>query len=245
MLCFSVVAFAQSAADKDEVFSQANQLYEAGNYEQAIASYQSIIETTGPTANLYYNLGDAYYRMGEIGKSLVYFERAYRMNPADRDTRENLDFVYSKTEDHIEEIPQFMLVRWWNSLVQILSLRGWKIVFVLVLSLFWISFVIFRLSRDYMFRKVSFISTLSILAIFIFVIGLTISSYSLSKSHNQAIVTAPMTVVKGSPDGGSVDKFILHEGTKVKISDEVDSWYKISIADGSKGWMPIQDVTII
>ena len=76
-------------------------------------------------------------------------------------------------------------------------------------------------------------------------VGLTVSSSLSAHSRSEAIVTAPMSGIKSSPDQGSVDKFILHEGSKVKISDRVDSWLKVTIADGSKGWVSELDITII
>ncbi|MCQ2278016.1 MAG: tetratricopeptide repeat protein [Bacteroidales bacterium] len=228
-----------------ETFALANQAYEQGQYQQSVELYQTLIDGGYESASLYYNLGNAYYRQNEAGQALLWYERAHRLAPADRDIRENLEFVYSHTEDNIETLPQFLVVRWWNAVCSIANPRGWMTILIVVLFLLGGAVVLFFLARSYQMRKAGLIASGVMTLVMMLCVGLTVSSSFSAHSRSEAIVTAPMSVIKSSPDQGSVDKFILHEGSKVKISDRVDSWLKVTIADGSKGWVSESDITII
>lgn len=239
----SVSVFAAHTAD--EAFLAANKAYNAGHYEQAAQQYEAIVADGVESAALYYNLGDAYFRMGELGRSVLNFERARRLNPGDKDIRENLEFVYSKTEDQIQPLPQFFVVRWWNAVNSLTSTHGWANVTLVALLLACASAAVFFLSREYLWRKGSFVASVCFGVILVLAVANTASAGHKATTRQEAVVTAPMVEVKSSPDRGSVDKFVLHEGTKVQISDHVDNWIRIKIADGNRGWVLSADLTTI
>lgn len=233
------------AQEYTALFTEANKAYTDGQYEQALEQYNQILSSGQESAALYYNLGNTYYRLGEIGQALLYYERAHRLKPNDKEINENIAFAYSRTEDKIETLPQFFLVRWCHALVQAMSVHGWMWVCLILLAVGGASLVLFTLAHSYALRKGSLITTLSFAVLLLVAIVCTISANAQRTSHSDAIVTAPMSVVKSSPSESSVDKFILHEGTKVKLLDELDGWQKIRIADGNIGWMNSNDYTVI
>lgn len=244
ILC--TLAFASMYAQLPaEVFARANKAYAAEQYQEALTDYLSLVDQGMESADLYYNLGNAYYRTGELAQAILYYERAAQLRPGDKEIAENIAFCYSRTEDKIDAMPSFFLVRWWQSVVGAFSVRGWMWVLIAFSAALVALGACFFLSHDYALRKNSLMATLVTLVLWLVVLVATINASYRANHSNTAIVTAPLSVVKSSPNESSVDKFLLHEGTKVRLLDEMDSWVKIGIADGNKGWMPISDITII
>lgn len=244
-LLLLVVLLPALAFAQDEAFLSANKAYSEGRYQEAADQYQALLASGTRSAALYYNLGNAHFRMGNLGDAILNYERAHLLDPTDKEIQENIAFAYSKTEDHIEPLPQFFIARWWNALVGFLGPRGWLLIAILSALLFALCCGIFALSKSYSMRKGFFIASMASLVLALFCAGLFASALSHSNDDSHAIVTAPMAEVMSSPDSGSVNKFILHEGTKVTITDNVEQWVKITIADGNKGWLQTSDITII
>ncbi len=228
-----------------EVFAQANKAYAAEQYQDALNGYLSLVDQGLESADLYYNLGNAYYRTGELALAILYYERASKLRPGDKEIAENIAFCYSRTEDKIDAMPSFFLVRWWQSLVGVFSPRGWMWLLIAVSVVLVVLGTCFLLAHEYTWRKNSLMAAVATLVVWLVVLVATVNaSYRVNHSRT-AIVTAPLSVVKSSPNESSVDKFVLHEGTKVRMLDDMDQWVKISIADGNKGWLPVSDITMI
>ena len=159
------------------------------------------------------------------------------MAPTKKIIKDNLTLARSHTVDNIEEIPQLFLVEWGLSVVQALSLKGWLTLVAILFVLCCAAVGIFLVARDYNTRKKVFIIGIILIAATIFsAVCATISAHRASMD-NEAIIMEPLVVVKGSPDAKSVDKFVLHEGTKITIGDTQDEWWQIEIADGKTGWI--------
>lgn len=245
LLIVLLTAYTANAQTPAELFEAGNKAYKSGQYAEATMQYEAALSQGQESAALYYNLGDSYFRQGELAQAILNFERAKRLAPTDNDIQENLDFVYSKTQDKIQPIPRLFFVELWYDINTAMSPRGWLNCCIVLMFLLCACVVIFFLSKDYLWCKSSLIVGICLVCLLLFAGANAISSAHNATAHNEAIVTSPMSVVKSSPDPASVDKFVLHEGTKVKVDDEVDGWYKITIADGNKGWSESQDLTII
>lgn len=240
-----LVALGLQAQSSSQLFEQGNKAYNAEQYQTAVEAYEAILAQGEESFEVYYNLGNAYFRTGELGQAILYYERAALLKPNNSDVRENLDFCYARTEDKIEMMPQFFLVRWWNSINQCLTPRGWMWATLFILLLTAATLAYFLLSHNYFSRKRSLIATLIMTFLLLLTVINAANSVIRASSSREAIITAPLTVVKSSPSENSVDKFLLHEGTKVRLRDEMDGWTKIAIADGNNGWMPTDDLTKI
>ncbi len=220
-----------------QLFDQGNALYEQGDYAAAAEAYQKILANQQESWELYYNLGNAHYRLGEIGQSILNYERARQLAPHRREIKDNLTLARSKTEDHIEQLPQMFMVAWFHAAVNGLSPAKWRTVCVAMWLLLCVAIGCFLTTQKHKIRKISFISIVIIaLLVIISIVNTTFSSRNVSDSRG-AVVTAPMIVVKGSPDSKSVDKFVLHEGTSLTITDQQDDWWQIEIGDGKNGWI--------
>ena len=212
-----------NANNPDALFLQANEAYDTGDYEQALSLYNAVIEAGYESADLYYNIGNTYYRLEEIGYSILY-ERALRLKPSSKEIKENLMLARSKTADKIEEISPMFLVSWFKSILSITTPRGWRTILIIIVIITCIAAAIFFISSNYKTRKAMFIVSVPLLLLIIFsALNAAISARNVT-NNKEAIVIAPMVVVKGSPDQKSVDKFVLHEGTKLAITDRQDQW---------------------
>ena len=236
-LTFCSAVTLHAAEDSDKLFSQANAAYDSGDYLNAAALYNQLLSEGWQGWELYYNLGNAYYRLDEIGNALLSYERALRLAPNKKVVKDNLALARSKTVDNIEELPRLFIVEWTQAVVNLTTPRGWRTMLLVLVVLFCVAAYFFFVAKDYRLRKAMFITGSALaLLILISAVDATISANNVTK-NNEAIVTAPLIVVKGSPDAKSVDKFILHEGTKLTITDRQDDWWQIEIADGKSGWV--------
>ncbi len=242
LLSWTVTAMAQSPR---ELMSQGNVAFQKSDFVTAAKCYSKILEAGYANADLYYNLGNAYYRQDEFGQAILNYERALRLKPNFRDAQENLDLANSKIEDEIKALPELFIVTWARNITTWFSHTGWRIVILCLLALLSAAVAIFVLSRDYLWRKGALIGGIAVTGLLLIAIACSIATGVRQNSHNKAIVTSPLVVVKSSPESNSVDKLILHEGTKVDVEETLGDWHKIHIADGNTGWLTDADITVI
>ena len=245
ILLLLATALNAAAQTPQQLMQRGNDAYAKGDFVAAAQAYNAVLDAGYESADLYYNLGNVYYRQEEYGLSILNYERALRLKPNFRDAKQNLDLADSKTEDQIAALPEIFLAQWAHSVVAWFSPTGWRICTLILLTLLGTAVVLFLLSRDYAWRKGSLIGGIVTLVFLLLCIACTISASVRYNRHNQAIVTAPMAVVKSSPEENSIDKLVLHEGTKVNIEETLGEWHKIQIADGNNGWLQTDEVTII
>lgn len=225
-----------------ELAAEADRQYRIGNYDLAADCYRRILDTGYASADLYYNLANAYYRTGHMGPAILNYKRALRLNPSIADARENLALAENQTVDRITPLPQFFFTRWVDTLCTRITPPVWRIVWLLLLALLGTSVVVFRLGRRRSLRKAGFIATLVLFLFMLIATWLLLRSTTQYNAHRQAVVMPPAIVVKSSPEDSSIDKIILHEGTVVTVVDSLSSWYKITLADGTTGWCPTDNI---
>lgn len=220
----------------------ADDAYRQGNYAEAVVLYEQQIADGYTSAELYYNLGNAYYRENQMAKSILNYRRALRLNPSMRDAKENLALAESRTTDRIAELPQLFIVRWVDTLCTQVSPRIWRIVWLVLLALQGVTVVCFRLGRDLSLRKGALAGGLVLVVLLALASWLLLRTTARYNAHSEAVVMSPAISVKGSPETQSVDKMILHEGTVVTVSESLSGWYKIILADGTTGWCQSEDI---
>ena len=236
--------FAQADSDSvltgmDAVTSwveEGNQHYRMGNYDVAADYYGLALSSDNGNADLYYNLGNAYYRTDQLALAILNYERALRLKPSMSDATENLALANSKTQDRITELPRLFIVRWVDGLCTSVTPHAWRVVWLVLVALLGVAVLLLRWGGSTELRKAglagSRVTAVLLVATTLFLIGST-KRYN---SHSYAIVMEQAITVKGSPEQQSVDKMLLHEGTKVEVLEELSGWYKIRIADGTTGW---------
>lgn len=215
---------------------EGNQHYRMGNYDMACDFYGLALSSDNGNAELYYNLGNAYYRTDKIGLAILNYERALRLRPNMGDAKENLALANSKTQDRITELPRLFIVRWIDWLCTAITPHAWRIILLVLLAIVAAAAIALRWGQDATLRKAGLTTGIVTAVLLLATTLLLFGSTSRYNSHSDAIVMEQAITVKSSPEQQSVDKMLLHEGTKVEVLEELSGWYKIRIADGTTGW---------
>ena len=225
--------------------AEADSAYAHGQYQQAIAQYEALLKQ-GASADLYYNLGNAYYRTENIPEAVLNYERALLLSPGDRDIRFNLQIARSKTFDKIVPESEMFFVTWYRSLVSTMSVDGWARTALVALALTIILLLVYLFSERIWLRKAGFFGGVALLVLFV---GANIFAWQQKKdllNRKGAIIFAPAVTVKSTPAANGTDLFILHEGTKVVITDgSMKEWKEIRLADGKEGWIESKHIRVI
>ena len=247
-LVFLAVPVSGFAADTyvDSLFNAANAAYADGRWQDSAQTYASIENLGLESAVLYCNLGNAYYKTGDIAKAVLYYERALKLDPSYADARYNMAIVSELTQDRIEPVPEFILKTWTRGLCYALDSDTWAVAVLVFLALTAAALLMLFLSSSLALRRTGFFS-----AIVFFLLAVMSVSFAFWQKTDYfrkdgAVIMTPVVSVKSSPSSEtSTDLFILHEGTKVMILDEVGEWRNIELADGRQGWMMSADMEII
>ena len=230
------VAITKVDADKE---------YAKGNYLQASKDYSDLLKV-GESVELYYNLGNCYYRLGNITKSIIAYEKAHRLSPSDRDVTFNLEFVREKTIDKIERQEKNFFSAGYMMLQNLMDMDAWARLSIVAFFACLGMAMLFLLGRDEWMRKLGFY--VALLSVFVFVFS---TLFAWQQKHNfdardRAVVVAPSASVKLTPSDSSADAVVVHEGTAVQIVDRTMSdWYSVKLDDGKEGWLKRNSLEII
>jgi tetratricopeptide (TPR) repeat protein len=237
--CFMVA----ESRDLQDLLQTGNQYYLDGKYEMAVQSYQSIIDSGYASAELYYNLGNAYYKSHDITMALVNYERARILKPNDPEINHNLEIAREFVVDRIEVLPEFFLRRAYVDFVKIFDADIWALVSVITFGLALGLFLAYFFLNQLFIRKMSFWTGILFILFSASTFLFALQQNNLVTKHHQAIILTPSVTIKSSPDDDSgTDLFLLHEGTKVTISDELGDWREVILSDGNSGWLKETDL---
>lgn len=233
-----------TAQNVDSLFVTANNLYKEGKFEEAIEKYKKVESQELVSSELYYNLGNSYYKLNKVGPSIYYYEKALKINPLNEDVKNNLVFAKRLALDNIEELPKTMLQKFNKNYLQKLSYNQWAIVVVVFSFLASILFLLFYFADVPSKKRFYFVTSIISFMLLIASLSITYHQYNSSINKVEAIVFAEKTDVRNAPTLNSEEVFILHEGTKVLVLDAVDNWKKIKLADGKIGWIIANDIKL-
>lgn len=239
---FVLLLSLSSKAQDNALFDKATTAYNEGKYDTAIESYLKIIENGEHSAALYYNLGNAYYKMNKIAPSIYYFEKALLLDPNDREIKNNLAHAKNMTLDAIETLPETSLSRVYRQATELLSFDQWGYAAIIFMLLFALSYIAFSYLRYTNQKRISFIASMTFIFLACIALFFGYLQYTDFKSQNPAIIFAEKVVVQSEPNSRSQEVFTLHEGTKVNIVEELNEWKKIELSDGKSGWMPKESI---
>lgn len=229
----------------DQLFQQGNQAYQQGKYREALEAYEKIRAAGYGGAVLQYNLGNAFYKTGDIAHAVLSYERARRLAPDDDDLRHNLQLAGLMLTDRIEPAPRLFILDWWEGLKAALSLNGMTIGVFLLFTLTMGGFSGMLLARSYRARRAWFFGAMAGGALVLASGAVLWAKIADLHRQDEAVVMAGITTVKNSPDTSSSDAFVLHAGVRVQITEAVEGWVKIRLADGKVGWMEKGAVEVI
>ena len=235
LLFFNV--FIVLGQDQGAAFENANSAYNAGQFEKAVMLYKEILESGQHSAELYYNLANSYYRLNQVGESIFYFEKAKQLKPLDEDININSAFAQNMAIDAVEVLPKSEITQFKEKTIALLSQDGWGYLIVLVtwlLALFW---GLYFWNKAPVYKRIFFVSTIVLALILIGSLSTAIIKSSITADTAYGILLNKKIEVWAEPNTRAEVLFLLHEGTKVQMLDQLQEWQKIRIANGSEGWV--------
>lgn len=244
MLC-NPSAYALDKASADSLWNAGIQAYSEGNAAEALEAWGGIESAGLESAELYANIGDAHFRMASLGKAILYYEKALKLDPSYQDARHNLDFANAQITDKVKDSPGFFLKNWVRSFADILSADAWAVLSLVFLALALAAIIVFLLIRDVRWRKAGFASGITAVALFLLCFGMMLSQKSSYMAEDKAVVVQPVCVAKSSPASDASNLFVLHEGTKVDVLESAGNWLEIQLSDGRKAWVESNEIEII
>jgi tetratricopeptide (TPR) repeat protein len=232
------VASAQTKVQADEAYSQQE-------YEQAIDLYAQLVER-GAGADVYYNMGNAYYRLDSMARAILCYERALRLRPGDDDVSFNLQLARSKTVDRLAPEREMFFVTWYRSLVNFFSVDAWTLISIVGLAAALVLLLCYFFADSERLRRVSFFSSLALVVLFVLSTLFAWQQKTSLASRSDAIVMVPSVVVRNIPSDSGTDQFTLHAGTKVTVTDaSMADWMQVHLPDGRQGWVDARALEVI
>lgn len=231
IVCFPFAGYSQSAST---LYGDANKFYKAKQFPQAADEYEKLIAQGYKNIEVYYNLGNCYFKLDSVGRCILNYERAKKISPRDEDILHNLQLAKLKAIDNIQPVPQLGIITMWNDFLSFNNSKEWGI-FALIAV--WISIILFAVSLLFIRRRIFNFFSILFLFVSFSCIALAIHQHAQEANSNAAIVMASSAFVKSAPDAGASDLFMIHEGTKIILLDRVGAWNKIRLDDGKVGWI--------
>ncbi|MFI3240546.1 MAG: tetratricopeptide repeat protein [Bacteroidales bacterium] len=256
ILLVLVVTLSVTPASAQDLIQKANTAYNNGEFNEAITQYQLVADSLGTSSSLFYNIGNSYYKIGELGKAILYYERALKLDPTNEDVKFNLEFVNAKiisSENKLAEANILAVII--ESIKNINSSNGWAVIAIISFLLIIVAILLYIFATTIMIRKISFFGGI---ALFLLMIVANIFAFSIKNSTKEAIITAPSVILSTSPrtpKDKSEEAYLLNEGIKLIIVDSLKTtvnntessvWYEVSVGNSnSKSWVNANQVEVI
>ncbi len=222
---------------------QADAEYAKGNYQEAIREYEALLKE-GVSAELYYNLGNAYFRTDEVTRAIINYERALKLAPSDADIQFNLQFARARTEDRLTPAADAFFVTWWRTAVNALSARGWARLSMAMVPIMLVMLALYFFAREEWLARGACYVAIASGALWLIAMMMAWLQHRMVTTHDTAVITAPQATVRKTPDlAHGEEAMVLHEGTSVRITDgSMADWREVSLTDGRSGWMLAKDL---
>ncbi|WP_395046697.1 tetratricopeptide repeat protein [Flavobacterium sp.] len=218
-------------------FNKGNNLYQKGNYEEAITVYESVVKSGKQSAELYFNLGNCYYKLNKVAPAIFNFEKALLLNPNDTEIQNNLDFAQKMTIDEVVEVPKVGFAKIIRDFTSSFHYDTWAWIAIVFSVFFLICFVGYYFSNTTMLKRIFFTTMLFVLLFTIMSVFAGFFEKNQSINDRPAIVFADITSVKSEPKSSAQDAFVLHAGTKVFVLESLNNYKKIQLLDLKQGWI--------
>ena len=230
---------------QNDLLKQANEAYAKGDFQAAADSYEELLKTNGESAIVYYNLGNSYYKLNKVAPSILNYERALLLEPGNGDIRFNLEIAKLKTVDKIDPVGDFFLTEWFRDIQNLLSTNAWSNLSIVCFILLIVALFLFFFSRRVFIKKAGFYAGIILLVCIVFGNCFAYNQKNKLTQRNEAIIFAPTTTIKSSPDDSGTDLFLLHEGAKVRLKNKIGNWNEIETANGNVGWIKSSEIEVI
>jgi len=237
LIILFIASIANPAVSQDtnkDKFYQGVSYFTAGSYKEALQAWNEIYNTGYRSANLDYNIGNAYFKLNNIPSAILFYERAYLLKPADENINYNLQVARTLIVDRFQEIPELFFIKWYNFVSLFLSTNSWAKISLTFFVLFLLFLSLYIYSPRHRYKVIGFWLAILLIILSLTSLAFTKRNKSLVYDSHKAIITTPMVSGKSSPDKSGNDIFVLHEGTKITVEDKVGEWLEIRLSDGNK-----------
>lgn len=241
IVLLSTLTFAQN----NQLFDDANALYNDANYTEAIEKYKTILDSGEHSAELYFNMANAHYKLNHIAPSIYYYEKALLLKPHDKDIKNNIAFARNMTVDAIDSVPEVGISKLIKNITNMMAFDAWAKISVVLILLFVVLFIVYYFTNSTSKKRLAFITSNVSFLLAIVALVFAFHKFELVSNDQPAIVFAQETKIKSEPNLRSSEAFVLHEGTKVQILDTVNNWKKIKLSDGKTGWVMNDDIKML
>lgn len=232
-------------AQNTSLFDQATTAYNEGAYEKCIDLYKTILDSGEHSAEVYYNLGNSYYKLNDVANSIYFYEKALLLAPNDPEILNNLGYAQQMTLDAIEVLPETGFSKLYKTVTETLTFDEWAYLGVVLMMLFVALYIVFYYARYSSRKRWAFIGSLVSLAIAVISVIFAFIQYQDFKTHRPAIIFADEVNIQAEPNITSNEVFVLHAGTKVNVLEELNDWKKISLSDGKTGWISSSNLKLL
>jgi tetratricopeptide (TPR) repeat protein len=234
-----------NASQSIPYFQQGVSQFQNGQYQEAVDSFNNVLKNGEQSAAVYYNLGNAYYKLGQIGRAVLNYERAKRLSPRDPDILYNLEIAQLRVVDKIETPPPMLFLKLWSDFTEIISVEFSSLLFMVFYLLFIFFLIVKLFAKNLVIQKIVRFSFLPLLVL-VFISGILFFLRARSESNVQeGVILVNKVEVKSSPSPEATDVFALHEGLKVQITDYSGNFVRIELPDGKVGWLPKEIIELI
>lgn len=245
LVFFLLIKTGYCQESRDDKFNSGIEFYKSGNYQESLRTWTELYNAGYRSAYLNYNIGNAYFKLNNVPGAILFYERARLLKPADEDIQYNLEIARTLITDKIEEIPQLFFVRWYNFISLLISTNTWAKISLTAFVLCLVFLSVYFYSGKYRLKVLGFWLAILLLLVSAFSLAFSARSKTLIRENKEAVIFNTQISVKSSPDNSGTDLFVIHEGTRVSVEDEVGEWLEIKLSDGNKGWVPTNSLEII
>ncbi|MCB7482006.1 SH3 domain-containing protein [Christiangramia sediminis] len=244
LLSFLMINFL-GFAQNEELFDEANSAYQSGDYEAAVTKFEAILENGEASAELYFNLGNAHYKMNHVAPSIYFYEKALQLDPADEDIKINIEFARNMAIDDIEEIEKTGFSQWYNSLISTFSFSTWAVL-AIVFSVFFVAlFLLYYFSYRSLYKRLFFSGAILFVILCVVSVIFAYQQQSYIQNNQYAIIFSEEVEVRNEPTLRSEPSFELHEGTKAKVLEDYQEWSRIELSNGAQGWVNSDEIKML
>jgi tetratricopeptide (TPR) repeat protein len=240
-LLLSIDLFSQT---QEDIFKKGNDAYQRSDYKTAIDSYSKLIASGYESADILYNLGNAYFKTGQFAPAILNYEKAKKLSD-DEELNHNLAVANTRIKDRIEKVPKLFILEWWEQIKYLFSLSFYQYFILFIFSIMILTLTAFFWFKDYLLKKRTFFGLVACGIIFVLFTSAFVARILEEKNEKSAIVFNQAIKVKSSPDENGTDIFEIHYGLKFQIIDELNYWYKILLVDGKSGWIKKEGFELI
>jgi hypothetical protein len=237
-----VFVLTTSFAAPSEQFNSANAFYAEGKYQEAIEEYQSLLTEENSSTDIYYNLGNCYYKTDDIPNAILNYEKALKLKPDHVDALFNLKMANKRTIDKIDRLPELFIGNSWKTLVTSKTVDNWASYAIGLLFLSLLFFASYLLMQQILIKKAGFYAGFFFFVLSMFTLIMASQHHSILEQSTEAIIFAPTTTIQSEPNNNAEKLFTLHEGTKVTVLETNTEWSKITLPNGNVGWIQSEEM---